>query len=343
MSLSSPLIIGGDHHLDAFDDAAVPDTQLNRDEIEDHDLSLTFSLHMEDSLLAESIGTDEEMFTISSSPQSSTVVLSNIEVPDYLHGTSKSQLREEFEHHHWSLCTYNTSKQDLSSSCSFQIIPLSAKKVPNTCSLPPSRTLNNANNTPGNQHITCDFAPNCNNCQYRTSGTALNVPSADHSQQLTSAEKPDCESFSILSQETINGNHLSRLIVATRKTSDPLSIPVPKQTYLRSEQYTECSSKGAAERSPKRRIQRRRYRMARPSQYCHICARHSRAAKMLSCHNVQLNYCQKSVCLKCIYQYSLFHNAGPWICPHCKNQCPARARCHTYHLQTRRCTRGASQ
>lgn len=83
-------------------------------------------------------------------------------------------------------------------------------------------------------------------------------------------------------------------------------------------------------------VQRRKYKVAKPSQYCHICARHSRMTAMIPCDNIKRKSCQKSVCLKCICQYSLFEGAGPWICPHCRDICPNRARCHVYNFQSLR-------
>lgn len=79
----------------------------------------------------------------------------------------------------------------------------------------------------------------------------------------------------------------------------------------------------------------RRYSSPRSSRYCHLCARHQKSVKMVGCSNVEQNICQKSVCVKCIERYKLSRNtASHWICPHCENKCPPRAKCFAYDRQT---------
>lgn len=120
--------------------------------------------------------------------------------------------------------------------------------------------------------------------------------------------------------------------------------------------------------------QRRRYNQPRSSKYCHLCARHQRAVEMLPCGNLQRGLCQKSVCRKCFTSYkldwdlasktsaclsscpsaplsekepvsdgdytskdeglSLSTGSVLWLCPHCENTCPKRAKCYAYDRQT---------
>lgn len=75
---------------------------------------------------------------------------------------------------------------------------------------------------------------------------------------------------------------------------------------------------------------------AAPSKYCHVCGRSAKTVSVALCGNNRLGLCRKVVCDKCLlmhqrdsWEMAKRADAG-WICMHCRNQCPERARCHQY-------------
>jgi hypothetical protein len=151
-----------------------------------------------------------------------------------------------------------------------------------------------------------------------------------------------------------------------RNTTAPSTSPPAARVLTK-------SSEGIAARKPAEGKQRRHYRQARSSKYCHLCARHERIVEMVSCGNLSTGLCQKSVCRKCFSSYGLdweaarmcalhlwqnnpsFDQRGGtevvvadggrqcnssgspdelWLCPHCLNTCPSRAKCYAYNRQT---------
>jgi hypothetical protein len=174
-------------------------------------------------------------------------------------------------------------------------------------------------------------------------------------------------------------NELSSIL--TSPTATPRA-PAPALTSRRARNVTASpsatssaagrspSSPELSARKPSDGKQRRHYRHARSSKYCHLCARHERIVEMVSCGNLGAGLCQKSVCRKCFASYNLdweaaracalrlwqsrescatVANPGPsdgerggdyippnelWLCPHCQNACPARAKCYAYNRQT---------
>lgn len=87
----------------------------------------------------------------------------------------------------------------------------------------------------------------------------------------------------------------------------------------------------------------RTYQDAKPSQYCHICARlPSEDAPHMFCANVAEGKCRKSTCQKCYAKYEMsaaVHRDcedGRWICSHCAGTCPKRSQCHIYNRTSER-------
>mmetsp|Transcript_5473 Transcript_5473/g.16314 ORF Transcript_5473/g.16314 Transcript_5473/m.16314 type:complete len:170 (-) Transcript_5473:167-676(-) len=84
------------------------------------------------------------------------------------------------------------------------------------------------------------------------------------------------------------------------------------------------------------RVQKRkRYTDRTPSNHCHICSRSVGAVKMAVCSNLHSGLCRKVICKLCCESFELgwgvYEQGHDWQCTHCKNACPVRARCHTYH------------
>lgn len=342
MNSSSSLIIGGDYHLDVFDDAAFPDSRLNREDAEDYDSTITFNLHMEDSLLSESLDKDGDALIASSSALSSTVTRGTNDISTHPNPSTEFYICDEAES---QVCENNDQKTFdpiLSLDCTFKITPFPLKAEMNTSLSPRSQSLNHSDCIPGDQYRASDFKGYSNRFPYQASNSTTTAQNEQRDQKLTMEREPDNKSHVIPLQEASNDIELSVLTSTKQAIGISSSVLTESQAQLLLENSSQCFARTAGDGSLVRPIQRRRYRLAKPSKYCHICARNSRVAKMLSCHNVLQNFCQKSVCLKCISQYSLFQNSGPWVCPHCKSQCPARARCHTYNLQTRRRKRSDS-
>lgn len=75
---------------------------------------------------------------------------------------------------------------------------------------------------------------------------------------------------------------------------------------------------------------------AAPSKYCHVCGRSAKTVSVALCGNNRLGLCRKVVCDKCLLMHQrdswelAKREGGGWICMHCRNQCPERARCHQY-------------
>lgn len=75
---------------------------------------------------------------------------------------------------------------------------------------------------------------------------------------------------------------------------------------------------------------------ATASNYCHVCGRASNTIELAACANTRIGLCRKVMCDKCLllHQRPMFYYAkeanSSWICMHCRNMCPKRARCHQY-------------
>lgn len=79
-----------------------------------------------------------------------------------------------------------------------------------------------------------------------------------------------------------------------------------------------------------------------PSKYCHICGRMGDAQELRVCHLVGEGRCRKVVCEICIQKFDIAYTAHtqsertPWICTHCRGQCPPNARCAQYAQRNRK-------
>mmetsp|Transcript_2335 Transcript_2335/g.4092 ORF Transcript_2335/g.4092 Transcript_2335/m.4092 type:complete len:275 (-) Transcript_2335:758-1582(-) len=82
-------------------------------------------------------------------------------------------------------------------------------------------------------------------------------------------------------------------------------------------------------------------KIKQPSQFCHVCLRNAKNVKQVSCRQIEATGCRKVVCRKCFDQFgwdwqSAFVENSSWMCPHCRNQCPARATCNIYYRTNQR-------
>jgi len=81
--------------------------------------------------------------------------------------------------------------------------------------------------------------------------------------------------------------------------------------------------------------QAKKFKKPQPSNFCHICASRAADVGFAFCSNIDRGYCQKTVCRKCFAKFGWdFEKATnpetKWECPHCRHECPERARCHIY-------------
>jgi len=72
-----------------------------------------------------------------------------------------------------------------------------------------------------------------------------------------------------------------------------------------------------------------------PSGFCHVCARHPPAVRLLPCANFAKHTCRKVVCDKCFSAFGwdfeeALANHENWECTHCRQICPERAQCKNY-------------
>lgn len=88
------------------------------------------------------------------------------------------------------------------------------------------------------------------------------------------------------------------------------------------------------------RVQRR-YRDARPSNFCHICQKFQKGHAYVICANIQSGLCRKIVCKSCCFSFGwnwkeAMDSGNVWCCPHCTDTCPSRAQCFTYERTNKR-------
>lgn len=84
---------------------------------------------------------------------------------------------------------------------------------------------------------------------------------------------------------------------------------------------------------------RRRYQVATPSKFCHICQKNNKATATATetvhivCTNINEGFCRKSICKGCFVLYGFekdletaraVNSAAQFTCCHCQNKCPAR-------------------
>lgn len=118
----------------------------------------------------------------------------------------------------------------------------------------------------------------------------------------------------------------------TRQRAARESWPLPVRRANKKQRKAQVSlASGTGIAQPKVR----RYRQAKPSRFCHICARSADNVEMIPCKNVKFGVCRKSVCAKCCGEYGcevmVSDQAGKSVaCPHCTKTCPPKAQCRTY-------------
>ncbi|KAJ8903960.1 hypothetical protein NDN08_000491 [Rhodosorus marinus] len=71
------------------------------------------------------------------------------------------------------------------------------------------------------------------------------------------------------------------------------------------------------------------------SRFCHICSRTEKTARHVTCANFELGECRKITCEKCFKTYgwdweSASAPGRSWVCTHCLDNCPVKARCKIY-------------
>lgn len=99
----------------------------------------------------------------------------------------------------------------------------------------------------------------------------------------------------------------------------------------------DCLTKPAGKRTPRVR----RYARAKPSKFCHVCARSGDSVQLLACKNVKYGVCRKAVCQKCFAEQGwdwVIAKAHPeeFSCCHCRRDCPENAQCRTYQKTNER-------
>jgi hypothetical protein len=98
---------------------------------------------------------------------------------------------------------------------------------------------------------------------------------------------------------------------------------------------TASTSKSAWKQSQVTQTKVRRYSQAKPSRFCHICARSADIVDLAPCRNVKYGVCRKSVCAKCFDENNwdwrrALATPSSFACPHCTKTCPLNAQCRTY-------------
>lgn len=93
--------------------------------------------------------------------------------------------------------------------------------------------------------------------------------------------------------------------------------------------------------SGKRTPRVRRYTRAKPSKFCHVCARSGDSVQLLACKNVKYGVCRKAVCQKCFGEQGRDWAAAQsrpeeFSCCHCRRDCPENAQCRTYQRTNER-------
>lgn len=85
----------------------------------------------------------------------------------------------------------------------------------------------------------------------------------------------------------------------------------------------------------------RRYTRAKPSKFCHVCARSGDNMELLACKNVKYGVCRKSVCQRCFGVHAwdwvtAKSNPEEFSCCHCRRDCPESAQCRIYQKTNER-------
>lgn len=118
----------------------------------------------------------------------------------------------------------------------------------------------------------------------------------------------------------------------------PAEFP-PKSLAARSSPgVSEC---GLLKPMVKRTPRIRRYARAKPSRFCHVCARPAQSSELLACKNVSFGVCRKAVCQRCFeeqgwnWSQSKEHPSS-FSCCHCRRDCPSNAQCRTYQRTNER-------
>lgn len=85
----------------------------------------------------------------------------------------------------------------------------------------------------------------------------------------------------------------------------------------------------------------RKYRDARPSNFCHVCQKFQKGSTYAICSNIRNGLCRKVLCQSCFLCFGWDWNEAVdirknWCCPHCTDICPPRAQCFTYERTNNR-------
>lgn len=89
-----------------------------------------------------------------------------------------------------------------------------------------------------------------------------------------------------------------------------------------------------------KRRRTRKYKNAKPSRFCHLCAR-KKPTRAVVCSNILSSTCLKVTCQACFkdptmtFEDAMNVEAG-WTCTHCRGLCPPRALCSSYDKANRK-------
>mmetsp|Transcript_638 Transcript_638/g.1305 ORF Transcript_638/g.1305 Transcript_638/m.1305 type:complete len:280 (-) Transcript_638:151-990(-) len=89
-----------------------------------------------------------------------------------------------------------------------------------------------------------------------------------------------------------------------------------------------------------KRRRTRKYKNAKPSRFCHLCAR-KKPIRAVVCSNIATSTCLKVTCQSCFqdpkltFEEAMQLEAG-WTCTHCRGVCPQRALCNSYDRANRK-------
>lgn len=128
---------------------------------------------------------------------------------------------------------------------------------------------------------------------------------------------------------------------ADSASSDMITPPSPTQTVplVRTSVHEQSSFQQGRKTTGNRfsldSRNHRRYRDARPSNFCHVCQRYQKRNTFAICTNIKNGLCRKVVCHECFLSNGwdwekAMDNCKSWCCPHCTDTCPRRAQCFTY-------------
>mmetsp|Transcript_26210 Transcript_26210/g.63702 ORF Transcript_26210/g.63702 Transcript_26210/m.63702 type:complete len:217 (-) Transcript_26210:46-696(-) len=126
-------------------------------------------------------------------------------------------------------------------------------------------------------------------------------------------------------------------LVPLFRTVEPLMAAVPRATSGNNDDEPPTP--------PEKQRKVKVYANPTPARSCHICARRR---DLVSCSNLRLGTCRKSFCPRCAQAYGVLYithqgisvpdpvSLRNWICSHCRNACPANARCIVYYRSSAR-------